>query len=81
MSKWRWPGACFARGMDAAKLKEVLTTALPAERVMALARELGVVKRESVIELDELVNVLVLVSRTPAGGRQADVLRFSGARP
>jgi len=61
--------------MDPANLREVLLTALPAEKVMTLARELGVVERESVIELDELVNALVLSSRTPAGGRQADVLR------
>ena len=61
--------------MDAANLREVLLTALPPQKVMDLARELGVVERESVIELDELVNALVLTSRTPAGGRQADVLR------
>lgn len=61
--------------MDAANLREVLLTALPPQKVMDLARELGVVERESVIELDQLVNALVLTSRTPAGGRQADVLR------
>jgi hypothetical protein len=33
------------------------------------------VQCESVIELDELVNALVLTSRTPSGGRQAGVLR------
>jgi hypothetical protein len=62
-------------GFDGAKLREVLRRALQPKRVMQLARELGVVERESVIEFDELVNALVLVSRTPAGGRQADVLR------
>jgi hypothetical protein len=61
--------------MDAAKLRDVLKAALPREKVLGLARELGAVQRQSVIELDELVNALVLSSRTPAGGRQADVLR------
>src|ERR1700739_4591782 len=61
--------------MDASKLREVLTTALPADKIMELARVLGVVERESMIAVDELVNALVLTSRTPAGGRQADVLR------
>lgn len=61
--------------MDPTTLREVLTTSLPRDKVIGLARELGVVERQSLIELDELVNALVLSSRTPAGGRQADVLR------
>jgi hypothetical protein len=61
--------------MDASKLREVLLTALPPDKIMELARALGVVERESMIAIDELVNALVLTSRTPAGGRQADVLR------
>lgn len=61
--------------MDPTKLAEVMRTALPREKVMAFARELKVVERESVIDIVELVNALVLTSRSPAGGRQADVLR------
>lgn len=61
--------------MDAEKLKTVLRTALPKEKVLGLGKELGAMTRQSLIELDELVNALVLTSRTPAGGRQADVLR------
>jgi hypothetical protein len=62
--------------MDGAKLREVMTTALPRDEVKALARALGVVERNSVIVLEELVNALVLSARTPGGGRQADVLRL-----
>jgi hypothetical protein len=73
------------QGMDGARLRDVLRTGLQPDQVMGLARELGVVERESVIEIVELVNSLVLVSRTPAGGRQADVLRAyaktMGAQP
>ncbi len=61
--------------MDPTKLADVMRTALPREKVMAFAREFKVVQRESVIDIVELVNALVLTSRSPAGGRQADVLR------
>lgn len=61
--------------MTGAQLKEVLGTALPRDKVLDLARELKVVERESVVELDMLVNALVLSAQTPSGGRQADVLR------
>jgi hypothetical protein len=61
--------------MDAAILKNVVRTALPPEKVLNFARELGALQRESVIELGWLVNSLVLTARTPSGGRQADVLR------
>jgi hypothetical protein len=44
--------------MDGEKLRDVMRTALPATKVMQLARELGAVQRESVIELDEPVNAL-----------------------
>jgi len=37
--------------MDGAKLKEVLGTALPREKVERLARELGVLKRQSLLDL------------------------------
>jgi len=63
------------QGMDGAKLQDVMRTALPGDKVVELAYELGVIERQSLIELDKLVNALVLVSRTPAGGRQADVMR------
>jgi hypothetical protein len=61
--------------MDGAKLKAVLTAALPAARVRELGRELGVVERQSLVVLEELVNALVLTAGAPSGGRQADVLR------
>jgi len=65
----------ITQGMDGMRVAEVLRASLPPDKVVPLAYELGVIERQSVIELDELVNALVLVSRTPAGGRQADVLR------
>jgi hypothetical protein len=61
--------------MDPTTLRLVLSTALPAGKVIEAARELGVVERQSLIRLDALVDALVLVSRSPSGGRQADVLR------
>lgn len=64
-----------ARDMDAAKLRDVVRTALPREKVLGFAREVGALRRESLIELDGLVNALVLTARTPSGGRQADVMR------
>lgn len=61
--------------MDTDKLRDVIRTALPRERVLEFAREVGALRRQSLIELDGLVNALVLTSRTPSGGRQADVMR------
>jgi hypothetical protein len=61
--------------MDAAILKNVVRTALPPDKVLNFAREVGALQRESLMELGWLVNSLVLTARTPSGGRQADVLR------
>lgn len=74
-----------ASGMDADKLKDIMTAALPRETVLEFARKVGALRRESLIELDGLVNSLVLTARTPSGGRQADVMRAyvkaTGAEP
>ena len=71
--------------MDADKLRDIITAALPRETVLEFAREVGALRRESLIELDGLVNALVLTARTPSGGRQADVMRAyvkaTGAEP
>ena len=61
--------------MDANVFRNVLKTALPADKVVSMARALKVVERQSLIAIDQLVTALVLVARTPSGGRQADVLR------
>ena len=61
--------------MDADKLRDVMRTALPRVKVLAFARKVGAMQRQSLIELDGLVNALVLTARTPSGGRQADVMR------
>ena len=47
--------------MNANVFRNVLETALPADKVVSMARALKVVERQSLIAIDQLVTALVLV--------------------
>lgn len=61
--------------MDAKRLKDIVSGAIGREQLEAFARDVGALKRQSKVDLMELVTALILAARTNAGGRQAEALR------
>jgi hypothetical protein len=61
--------------MDGNTLRETLEAIIPEAEMQALARELGVVERESKRDLAMFVRAMILAAGTARGGVQADAMR------